>query len=85
MKAVPKSRTGSGNPKGVNKSWRQTPVTYFEIIPKSRTGHGNPDANATRSEESPKTGMGAIPKSMPAVPKKPRSWKSRGYSMTSPS
>ena len=85
MKATPKSKTGHGNPSGVNKEWRKTSPTYFEVIPKSRTGHGNPDANATRSEESPKSGMGVIPKSLPKVPTKPRKWTSRGYSMTSPS
>jgi len=85
MKPVPKSKTGSGNPKGVNKSWRQTPATYFEVIGKSRTGEGQLKHNGTRSEESPKTGMGAIPKSMPKVPKNPRKWTSRGYAMTSPS
>jgi len=85
MKPVAKSKTGSGNPKGVNKSWTKTSPTYFEVIPKSSTGRGQLASNGTRSEESPKSGMGAIPKSMPAVPRQPKGWKKRGYSMSSPS
>lgn len=85
MKAVPKSRTGSGNPKGVNKSWTKTSPTYFEVIPKSRTGSSGQLKGARREEMDAKKGMGAIPKSAPAVPTKPRKWTSRGYDMTSPS